>query len=338
MCVIAVIPKDKKLSHELASNCFTNNPDGAGFMYSDGTKVYIKKGYMKFSQFWADFSKIPKNVNVVCHFRIATHGKVNAGNTHPFPLIGDIDKMQARTHCCKNGVAHNGIIPFCSPNKHLQSDYSDSMIFVSEHLFKMGGAWKKPSVRKMIQLATTSKFAIMTPEQVYMIGDFTEHDGMYFSNTSYNKQTYLYGGDEDYYYGGRWYNGYNTNNYINTWHKGYVWDRDKHIWVDPNAKKNLPVKIETDDKEHCLLFKTKAPTDYLARKILEEMEEKYDMFVEEYQLFQKTILFKTIGLPGDKTIKGHVWREVSNDLFKSLHHLTAEKEAEKETEDVTKNN
>ena len=52
MCIIAIKPKDIDLpSKEYLENCFINNDDGAGFMYTENNKVKIYKGYMTLTLF-----------------------------------------------------------------------------------------------------------------------------------------------------------------------------------------------------------------------------------------------------------------------------------------------
>ena len=53
MCIIAIKPKNIDLPNkEYLENCFINNDDGAGFMYTKNNKVYIYKGYMDFDSFY----------------------------------------------------------------------------------------------------------------------------------------------------------------------------------------------------------------------------------------------------------------------------------------------
>ena len=52
MCIIIAKEKYGRLpSEKELKNCFTNNSDGAGFMYVKNGKVVIDKGYMKYEAF-----------------------------------------------------------------------------------------------------------------------------------------------------------------------------------------------------------------------------------------------------------------------------------------------
>ena len=79
MCVICVKPTNTLFpSKETLQNCFYNNNDGAGFMYTFQDKVHIQKGLMTFESFWNCLEqarqKTGDNVPYVMHFRISTQG------------------------------------------------------------------------------------------------------------------------------------------------------------------------------------------------------------------------------------------------------------------------
>ena len=41
MCIAIYKPKDKVLSLTTLKECYTSNPDGAGFMYAENKKLHI---------------------------------------------------------------------------------------------------------------------------------------------------------------------------------------------------------------------------------------------------------------------------------------------------------
>ena len=58
MCIAIVKPKFAEFpTTKQFRNCFTMNPHGAGFMYSDGENLVIKKGFMTFEDFIDAFEK-----------------------------------------------------------------------------------------------------------------------------------------------------------------------------------------------------------------------------------------------------------------------------------------
>lgn len=187
MCVIAVYPKSVKLNKEELKTCFASNPDGAGFMFNDGILVTIKKGFMDFASFWEEAEKLPENVDRVFHFRIATSGKISAACCHPFPITGDLKDMMLAETTCKMGFAHNGVLREFTPAGGMKATYSDSMKFGKDVLYPLGTALNLLPVRNLIELYTISRFAIMTPCYVHMIGNFEQsrESGAFYSNDSY---------------------------------------------------------------------------------------------------------------------------------------------------------
>lgn len=187
MCIIAIFKKNIELNKAELENCFKGNPDGAGLMYQEGNHVHIEKGFMTFPDFWSAASKLPTNVDRVFHFRIATSGKVSAACCHPFPICNDLKKMSLSKCDSEMGFAHNGVLTEFTPKKGMKSPYSDSMEFGKDVLSRLGHLIEYSSVRDLIELYTTSRFAVLTPKKVYMIGSFEEslESGAFYSNTSY---------------------------------------------------------------------------------------------------------------------------------------------------------
>lgn len=64
MCVICYIPKNKNITRKNIEDMFFTNPDGAGFMYSDGKKVYFKKGFLMWINLRMNFLQFHKTTNV----------------------------------------------------------------------------------------------------------------------------------------------------------------------------------------------------------------------------------------------------------------------------------
>lgn len=105
MCVIVYQPElDNRVSKKTIRQCWETNPDGAGYMFSDGKRLVIKKPFKHVRQFvrsyHADHAKFGRLSGFVLHFRIATHGGLTEQNTHPHKL--------AKGYA---GLAHNGILP-----------------------------------------------------------------------------------------------------------------------------------------------------------------------------------------------------------------------------------
>lgn len=88
MC-IAILNTKQTLSKKTLKNCWTANPDGAGFIFTTFKKLVIFKEMNNFDTFYNEYQKQrnlhPKS-NFVIHFRIATSGNIDLTNCHPFTV------------------------------------------------------------------------------------------------------------------------------------------------------------------------------------------------------------------------------------------------------------
>ncbi len=109
-CLAIWKPKGVMVSRKWLSNGFENNHDGAGFVTEIDHKLHCHKGFFKFDDFWKAFSPFHK-YNSLIHFRIATHGKVETDNCHPFMMCSG-----------KYALVHNGILPIRPPKGIEESD------------------------------------------------------------------------------------------------------------------------------------------------------------------------------------------------------------------------
>ena len=196
MCVIAIKRQGVKMPDEQTlKTMWTNNPHGAGIMYARDGRVYIDKGYMDWTAFYERIKTLGDvtNESVVIHFRIATHGSVCPGNTHPFPVTANVANLSKLRGSCKVGVAHNGIIRCVTPRKGI----SDTMEYVATKLAPL--AEKKPdwyedlNVLAQIGHEIQSKLAVLDGKgTISYYGDFIEDEAshMLYSNDSYKPRTY----------------------------------------------------------------------------------------------------------------------------------------------------
>lgn len=191
MCVIAAKPSGVKMpSVSAIENMWYKNPDGAGFMYAFNGKVYIEKGFMKLNDFEDALERIQqkidlKDIPVVMHFRIATHGGVIPANTHPFPVSSSMSMLQKLKCNTSLGVAHNGIIEI-TPRKGV----SDTMEYVASQLAPLYKGvpefYLNPHLMEMVDNAVQSKLAFLTKDgEIYTVGKFETEDDIMYSNSSY---------------------------------------------------------------------------------------------------------------------------------------------------------
>lgn len=206
MCIIMVKPKNVQMpKRNILENCWDNNPDGAGLMFPKNGKIVIDKGYMEKEKLLARLKKLEKEVNLyetplVLHCRIKTSGKVNPSCTHPFPLADNFEYMKQLRSTSDIGIAHNGVISMCETSKK----ESDTMIFTKNYLFPLQKKIPNMLEDKLITDLITEvvgKMAVMTVGQVYLFGHFYKKDGIYYSNSTYEKNySYKYGSYYSRYY------------------------------------------------------------------------------------------------------------------------------------------
>lgn len=125
MCVIVVKPADVSLTKREIKKCWKDNPHGGGFMYTAHGKLQVVKGFFTFRTFYSAFRCAERSFPMstfVLHMRIATSGKLDEPNCHPFYVNRNI------------AVAHNGI--FSDWTDHT-SEFSDTFWFTHNILAKL---------------------------------------------------------------------------------------------------------------------------------------------------------------------------------------------------------
>jgi len=167
---------------EILKQCWEANPDGAGFALLTGDEkhaIEIHKGFMTWEAFatafqqhhLADFAG-----DLLLHFRIATHGGVSPGNTHPFSITPDVKILQQTSVLTNYALIHNGILPVAPK----VAGISDTM----ELCRRLAGLHDFPAVLALLgDFIGDNKIAVMTRDKVHLAGKWETVDGVYFSNT-----------------------------------------------------------------------------------------------------------------------------------------------------------
>lgn len=139
MCVILTGKARDILALDLQS-AWACNPHGAGIVFHDrGGRVICSKGLMTLEDTISAVESIDRNRKVALHMRFATHGAINAMNTHPFPVGRGAFLM------------HNGILS--AFGKHGESGLSDSA-----DLAKVLGEVREPRDRAKILCSLSGMF------------------------------------------------------------------------------------------------------------------------------------------------------------------------------------
>lgn len=196
MCVAVYKPERTNLpSLEILKQCWDANPDGAGFALRTGEEKYaieIHKGYMTWKSFVTAYEKYRLADfagDMLLHFRIATHGGISPGLTHPFSLTSDVKLLKHTNVLTNYALIHNGMLPI-KP----EGNISDTMEFCR----RLAPLHQNlPAALNLIQgMAGNNKIAVMTRDKVHLFGEWECIDGVYFSNLLWDWPEYLPTGKE----------------------------------------------------------------------------------------------------------------------------------------------
>ncbi len=176
MCIAIYKPEGKVISLATLKECYTSNPDGAGFMYAENKKLHIEKGFFSFQTFYDAFKK-HESKQAVIHFRIKTHGKIDTANCHPFAVNNSV------------GFVHNGVI-----SGYGDADFSDTVRFNEAILRPLVSKWgnlalfQDPIIELIEGRIGYSKLVFLDRHGNHKI--MNEHkgqwdDGVWYSNDSY---------------------------------------------------------------------------------------------------------------------------------------------------------
>ena len=190
MCIICVSDKGVRQPNEAEiRRMFQRNPHGAGYMVAEGDGVRIEKGFMNVTELLRSLrsEKFTEDDVVVYHFRISTQAGVNPEMTQPFPLCENLESMKYLSTIADCGVAHNGIIRLTTDPTEVE--YSDTALFISFYLTEMvkGSASLRDqkTLDKIAELIQSKMVLLDKFGNMALIGQFIEHDGLMFSNSSY---------------------------------------------------------------------------------------------------------------------------------------------------------
>ena len=176
MCIAIYKPEGKVISKATLQECYSSNPDGAGFMYNQGKKLHIEKGFFSFDSFYDAFKK-HESKQAVIHFRIKTHGKIDTANCHPFAVNNSI------------GFVHNGVI-----TGYGDADFSDTVRFNEAILRPLVSKWgnlalfQDPIIELIENRIGYSKLVFLDRHGNHLIMNESKgvwDDGVWYSNTSY---------------------------------------------------------------------------------------------------------------------------------------------------------
>lgn len=180
MCILVIKQKGVKFpTMKQVQACCDNNPDGFALSYSHKGKITTHKTMDKkeFLDYYKKVMNLPyKEVSMILHARIKTHGSIGLKNCHCWESDG-------------MSFAHNGILSIKN-----RGDLTDSETFFRDiflPIWRKGKSWEmtEPAINAVIG---TSKFGFLERNgDIHHYGPFQNEDGILFSNSSYIPRTYV---------------------------------------------------------------------------------------------------------------------------------------------------
>lgn len=196
MCIIVAKPKGAKVpKRKHLRNCELTNRDGIGVMYQrEGDKlVTIKKDFHNASALhkWLTNHIQPEDTCVI-HFRLATSGKTDFGNRHPFPITRKKEYLRKINMRCKKAVVHNGVLLQYSGHKKYSDTQKFTLMLLADPHIKE--CLHEEATQELIEgYIGRDKLAILDNEHgLHLIGTFIENKGCYYSNSGYTNRTHTY--------------------------------------------------------------------------------------------------------------------------------------------------
>lgn len=199
MCLIIAKPKGTPIKEDLwlsIENAQRVNSHGMGYMYKlDGEdEIYISKGFFTTDKIIEEIDEMglkPED-ELVVHLRMATHGKTNVDNCHPFVVSSNHKEVLSNgKYVNKPCIAHNGVISMFG---RAGSDYSDTYHFVKDFLSNLDSPELIKHPKRLERYKKTlegimryNRFAVLSPDRDLRIygSTFIQSNGYWYSNGGY---------------------------------------------------------------------------------------------------------------------------------------------------------
>lgn len=179
MCLIVEKRAQDRLEYSDVKDWATANPDGWGMMYVEREQVTVVKGF-GFKKLWRTICQNSGRPYYL-HLRMATHGKVKDGNTHPYLVANGVWLM------------HNGIVDIDCTSNAARSDtwhFIDQLIRpLLDDAADAGATIRSTWFRTMLEsyMGPSNRIVIMDGAGAVTFNDTAWHtfstSGMRVSNT-----------------------------------------------------------------------------------------------------------------------------------------------------------
>jgi hypothetical protein len=194
MCLLIYKTAGSTIPEEHLKEAFDNNSHGAGFtvrMVNEAGEGYLhrERGFFKYSDFIEAYRPFASNQGII-HFRLATAGKKDEANCHPF-------EVNPAVH-----MGHNGIISIA---QSVSKDYSDTWHYnelVCKPMYDLNndGFWTCQALHFLLdQSIGNSKLAFLHADGRFLIinekaghWDDVVNPQIWYSNDSYEVPRYRY--------------------------------------------------------------------------------------------------------------------------------------------------
>lgn len=189
MCIAVVVPAGHNLRDDWISNSMDSNPDGAGFAYVKDGKVEISKGFFRALDAIEAYKEIKSMYGdnaILFHARIATAGRVDKDNCHPFRIRG-------------GAMIHNGHL--WSVDKGHEAVKSDTREFaeIFYNILDFNSVTKAIDEGDFEEVISHDKMAFLYDDGSWTTaGHFYNNAGVLFSNTGYVSARGAYWDDNNY--------------------------------------------------------------------------------------------------------------------------------------------
>lgn len=236
MCVIVVCEEGLKLTDAQFESCFKSNDHGVGLAWINRKDLCWSKGYMDVKSALAKYKTVSDFAHIA-HFRLSSAGGVCPELTHPFLVTPDSPIiMQGKGK--DRLLFHNGTI----------SGWKDlvNIIAISNRNYPDGAMSDTRAMAMSVgicgeKMLDSGKYVIASPDEFLTYGDWTEDEGIYYSNTYWKNKPVTY-------YSGTW----DADKYKYTYGKTTIESNKKNV----NAE--LPLQLKGSGKvisDPCIMYK-----------------------------------------------------------------------------------
>jgi predicted glutamine amidotransferase len=194
MCLLIYKTAGSIIPEDHLKEAFDNNSHGAGFtvrMVNEAGEGYLhrERGFFRYNDFIEAYRPFASNQGII-HFRLATAGKKDEANCHPFEVTPDLH------------MGHNGIISIA---QSVSKDYSDTwhyteLVVKPVYALNPSGFWDCGGLHFLLEESIGhSKLAFLHADGRFLIinesaghWDDTVNPQIWYSNDSYEVPRYRY--------------------------------------------------------------------------------------------------------------------------------------------------